>query len=363
MTKRSVRVMARLLLSLALTSCGGGGGGDTPPGGAVTTIAGLARQYGSADGAGADARFFQPGGVAVDATGAVFVADTYNSTIRKVTPDGSGYTVSTVAGLALSTGTANGVGSNARFDHPEGLALDGAGNLYVVDTNNGSVRKLTWNGSAYAVTTIATALHYPRGVAVDGSGNVYVTDTNDATVRKLTWDGATYTGSVIAGATGVEGSADGDGLTLARFTYPTGITIDAAGNLYLLDSNRQTLRKLTKGASAYTVGTIAGLAGQGGSADGAGAAARFGTPRGLTVDAAGDVLFVADTNNSIIRKVTRAGAGYSVTTLTGQVNNSDPLDGTLAQARFAGPTSIARDASGDLYVADLTGHTVRKITF
>ena len=152
----------------------------------VTTLAGLAGSSGSANGTGSAARFYYPFGVAVDSAGNVYVADTGNNTIRKVTPAG---VVTTLAGLAGSSGSADGTGSAARFNYPSGVAVDSAGNVYVADTGNNTIRKVTPAG---VVTTLAglagspgsadgtgsaARFYYPHGVAVDSAGNVYVADT------------------------------------------------------------------------------------------------------------------------------------------------------------------------------------------
>jgi len=159
----------------------------------ITTFAGPDESPGAIDGTGSAARFAWPYGVAVDGSGNVYVADTYNSTIRKITP---GCVVSTLAGLAGSLGSADGTGSAARFKLPYGVAVDGSGNVYVADTQNYTIRKITPAG---VVTTLAGLVGYygsadgtasaarfrdPSGVAVDGSGNAYVADTNNCTIRK-----------------------------------------------------------------------------------------------------------------------------------------------------------------------------------
>jgi sugar lactone lactonase YvrE len=163
------------------------------PGGVVTTLAGLAGSYGTNDGTGSAARFFNPEGVATDSSGNVYVADTWNHTIRKITPAG---VVTTLAGLAGSFGSADGTGSAARFYHPGGVATDSSGNVYVAEIANSTIRQITPGG---VVTTLAglagsvgsadgtgsaALFHYPHGVATDSSGNVYVADDGNYTIRK-----------------------------------------------------------------------------------------------------------------------------------------------------------------------------------
>ncbi|MCX6923551.1 MAG: immunoglobulin domain-containing protein, partial [Verrucomicrobia bacterium] len=278
--------------------------------GVVTTLAGSAGLSGSADGTGNTARFSQPTGVAVDSAGNVYVADTDNHTIRKVTPAG---VVTTLAGLAGTSGSADGTGSAARFYYPSGVAVDTACNVYVADTLNSTIRKVTPGG---VVTTLAglagtsgsadgtgsaARFYYPSGVAVDTAGNVYVTDRNNYTVRMVTPVGQVVT---LAGLAGANGSADGTG-SAARFYYPSGVTVDTAGNVYVADYGNYTIRRIT---TARLVTTIGGIAGVGTSQDGGGTAALFYYPYGIAVDSAGN-LFVADSGNNRISKGTPVQSG------------------------------------------------------
>ena len=239
----------------------------------LTTLAGSAGQLGSADGSGSAARFSGPVGVACDAAGNVYVTDTYNDTIRKITPTGD---VTTLAGSVGQAGSADGTGSAARFDLPHGIACDAAGNVYVGDWNNNTVRKIdpagqvtTFAGSpgnpGSADGTGSAASFYNAGaLACDAAGNVYVADFAGNTVRKITPAGVVTT---LAGSAPSEGSADGTG-SAARFNSPQGIACDAAGNLYVADTFNDTIRKVTP---AGVVTTLAGSPGMQGSADGTGA--------------------------------------------------------------------------------------------
>ena len=303
-------------------------------GGVVTTLAGAAFFYGNADGAGSVARFSYPNGVAVDSSGNVYVADTLNHTIRKITAGG---VVTTLAGTAVSIGSADGTGHAARFSSPNGVAVDSSGNIYVADTYDSKIRKIT---ALRVVTTLggsAAQFSNPRGVAVDSFGNVYVAATDSSIIRKITIDGVVTT---LAGTAGSIGNADGVG-NAARFDYPRGVAVDSSGNVYVADTGNSTIRKIT---AAGVVTTLAGTAGSIGNADGTGAAARFDHPQGVAVDSSANV-YVADTSNHTIRKITALGV---VTTLAGNA--------------VSYPSGVAVDSFGNVYVADTGNHTIRKIT-
>jgi uncharacterized delta-60 repeat protein len=324
------------------------------------TLAGLAGSFGSTDGTGSAARFVYPYGLATDSAGNVYVADGYNHTIRKITPAG---VVTTLAGLAGGAGSADGTGSAARFNNPFGVATDSAGNVYVADSYNNTIRKITPVG---VVTTLAglagsvgsadgtgsaARFNFPTGVATDSAGNVYVADTSNYTLRKITPAGVVTT---LAGLAGSLGSADGTG-SAARFNNPYGVATDLAGNVYVADTFNSTIRKITP---AGVVTTLAGPVGSFsfGSADGTSSAARFYRPYGVATGSAGNV-YVADTDNHTIRKITPAGV---VTTLAGLALSSGSADGTGSAARFYLPSGVATDSAGNVYVADTSNHTIRK---
>ena len=328
--------------------------------GAVTTLAGTPHRSGSADGTGAEARFSSPDGLVVDSGGNLYVADQLNHTIRKVTAGG---VVTTVAGLAGVPGSTDGAGALARFNTPTGLALDTAGNLYIADRENHTIRRMTAAGVVSTLAGVASMegsadgpaakAHFfsPSGVAVDGTGNVYVGELNNAAVRKISASGMVTT---LAGDAEQPGSVDGVG-DVARFSSVLGLAVDAAGNVIVTDEGNDTIRKISP---AGIVTTLAGMPGMWDSSDGVGAAARFGGPAGLAIAPNGSV-YVADRANHTIRQVTAAGV---VTTLAGTASKRGAANGTGADARFSDPTFIASDAEGNVYVADTTGYTIRKVT-
>ena len=319
----------------------------------VTTLAGSTSGF--ANGTGPTAQFALPANVVVDSTGMVFVADYSYNRIRKVTPAG----VVTVFAGSTGSGNVDGTGAAARFANPYGLAIDSADTIYVADTSNSRIRKVTSDG---VVTTLAGStngsadgngsaaqFYNPRGVAVDSTGVVYVADTINHRIRKITPAGDVTT---FAGSTG--GYADGNG-TAARFSSPWGMGTDASGNVYVADMNNHRIRKITPAGDVTTFAGPTSVGSSDGYVDGNGPAARFYSPRAITVDASGNV-YVADTLNHRIRKITPAG---DVTTVAGSTNGY--ADGATGTAQFASPAGIAIDSNGIFYVSDTSNNRIRKI--
>ena len=324
-----------------------------------TTLAGTSGLGGSTDGTGGTARFQNPRGIAVDAVGNVFVADTGSNTIRKISSSGL---VSTFAGSAGRAGSANGTGAAASFFGPQGLTTDASGTIFITE-NNHTIRRIT---SGAVVTTLAglpavngttdgigsaARFNVPSGVALDSAGNLYVADSSNHTIRKISASGTVTT---LAGSPDLPGTADGTGAG-ARFNLPSGVAIDAAGNLYVADFANHTIRKIT---GAGVVSTLAGTPGTSGASNGAGLAARFSYPSGIAVDASGRI-FVADQSNHTIRAVTAAGV---VTTVAGGTGITGSTNGTGSATRFYYPTDVAVDRAGNLYVAESFSQTIRKGT-
>lgn len=329
------------------------------PAGVVSTFAGKPGVCDSTDGIGFAARFCHPSGVAVDAAGNVYVADTDNSTIRKITPAA---VVSTLAGTASKTGSTDTKDGSPSFNHPQGVAADALGNVYVADTNSSTIRKIT---AAGVVTTLAgmagtigssdtgtPLFNLPAGIAIDAAGNIYVADTNNRTIRKINAAGVVTTLAGVAGSPGATDDTNG-GTGAGRFNLTYGVAVDSTGTVYVVDPYNFSIRKITPGGS---VSTWAG--GVEGALDGIGTAARFEYPLGIAVDSAGYV-YVADTDNYEIRKINPSGV---VSTLAGQVEQVGAVDGTGGAARFNEPQGVVVDSKGNIYVADHINSAIRKIT-
>ena len=203
------------------------------PAGVVTTLAGSSTQ-GFAEGTGTAAKFNWPQGVAVDATGNVFVADTGNIRIRIITATG---VVTTFAGNTV--GTADGIGTAAQFDSPQGLAIDGAGTIFVADSYNNRIRKITALGVVTTMTGTVGQFYYPHSLAVDAGGNLFVADTDNYRIRKIT-----ATGEITTYAGGTGGFADGTG-TAAKFNEPAGISVATDGTIFVADRMNFRIRKIT----------------------------------------------------------------------------------------------------------------------
>ena len=366
-----------LMTAAILSACGGGGsnvatsspvnGGNTGTSGtsgtsgstgtvstgSITLLAGNVGGPGIVDGTGTNARFSGLNGITLDASGNIYVGD--DRRVRKISPAG---VVTTFAGGEF--GSAEGVGSSVKFYKAQHMATDAAGNIYVLDPYSCLVRKLTpaavsstlagsvCSGAMADGQGSAVSFAMLSGMTIDSAGNLYIADEH--TIRKLTPAGVVTT---MAGKRGVSAADDGPG-TNARFFWPSGLATDNTGNVYIADSYNHSIRKMTP---AGAVTTIAGRAGETGSVDGTVAASRFNTPRAVAVDTAGNI-YVADTFNSVIRKITQAGMVSTVAGSSGQVGIDD---GTGAAARFAQPMAIIGDSAGNLYVADAGNFNVRKI--
>jgi len=311
----------------------------------------------SLDGARAAAAFASPIAVAVDKQGGLFVSDMVTRLLRKVSPSGD---VSTFAGNTAAAGAADGNGTAASFRGLAGLALDADGNVYGADFAGNTIRKITpaadvttfaGNGAGITLDGQGTAAGFnaPISVATGPDGTLYVVEIGGNVVRKITPDG---TVSTLAGA-GRNGFADGRG-NAAYFNGAFGIAVDAGGTVYVADTGNSRIRKITPDG---VVTTFAG-SNQVGNDDGTGSAASFGAPFGLAIDTDGN-LYVSDIDGGLIRRITPAGV---VSTLAGQAGVYGAQNGAGPAASFTEPAGLAVDAAGSVYVADSGSNLIRKIT-
>jgi len=316
----------------------------------VATVAGV-EIFGLQDGTGPDARFRNPEGVAISPEGDIIVADRANNSIRKVTAEG---VVTTIFGDG-SIGFADGDPSVAKLNYPWKVCVDKDGNIFIADNRNHAIRKISTDGLMSTVAGTGAAgyvdgpgaeaqFNLPTDVAVDNNGVLYVADNGNHRIRKITPDGVV---STVAG--GAAGFADGD-LATALFRNPSGLTVDADGNIYVADRLNHRIRKID--VASGKVSTVAG-AGTTGTRDGLASEAQFNNPYGIEVDTDGSIV-VADLSNSKIRLIENG----SVTTIAG--SSTGFLDGAGIISKFSSPTDVAI-LDGIIYVADLGNHRIRKI--
>jgi len=334
------------------------------PAGVITTVAGNGTFGFSGDnGPATSAGLYLPSGVAVDASGNLYIADTANNRTRKVTPAG---VITTVAGNGTSGFSGdNGPATSAGLNGPVGVAVDTGGNLYIADHGNDRIRKVTPAG---VITTVAgngtfgfsgdngpatsASLGSPSGVAVDASGNLYIAD--QYRIRKVTPAGVitTVAGNGTSGFGGDNGPA-----TSAGLSSPSGVAVDTGGNLYIADAGNDRIRKVTP---AGVITTVAGNGTPGFSGDnGPATSAQLLLPVGVAVDAGGN-LYIADRFNARIRKVTPAGV---ITTVAGNGDHGFSGDnGPATSASLSNPSGVAVDTGGSLYIADRFNNRIRKVT-
>ena len=336
------------------------------PAGVISTVAGTGVASYSGDGGPAtSAALNNPEGVLADSAGNVYIADSRNSRVRKIAPNGI---ISTIAGNGTDAYPSDGVpATNTSLVSPAGMALDATGNLYVAQESWSRIRKINTAGIISTVAgsnstngfsgdggpAASASLYDPRDVAMDAAGSLYIADSQNNRIRKVTPDG---TISTLAGNGSFHSSGDGGPATGASLDTPVGVAVDAAGNIYIADEDSSRVRKVTAGAG----GLISAVAGNGTpsfSGDGgpASAAAIF-TPAGAAVDAAGNV-YIVDSGNDRIRKVTTGG---TISTVAG--GGTQDGDGIPATSARMAPTAMAVDVSGNLYIADSGTRRIRKVS-
>jgi hypothetical protein len=325
-------------------------------------IAGTIGVAGWMDGTNGAAEFELPQGIRVGPNGVLYVVDWYNNDVRAVTPVGTNWVVTTIAGTDQSnSGAQEGTNGTIQFNAPVDLAVDQGGSIYVVDNGNHSVRKLTPMGPNWVSSTIATGLNQPYAITIDAATNLYVSDTGDNVIREVSPTAGGWTVTTIAGTISSGGAADGTN-GVAQFRHPAGIAVDQAGNLFVGDADNYAVRKITPVGGNWVVTTIAGTLGNEGWSDGTNGDAAFDSsftpldsPMAVAVDTNGNV-YVADFNNALIRKVSPVGSNWVTTTLAGLYNGIGSFGasqrGTGTNAIFGYPAGIAADASGHLFVVD-----------
>jgi hypothetical protein len=335
-----------------------------------STFAGSNGTGGSTDGTNAQARFTAPSGVTVDTGGVVFVTDA--NAIRKATRSGSNWVVTTLAGTIQFHGSNDGTNAVARFNYPQGITVDNGGALYVADSYNNAIRKVTPAGTNWVVTTIAgvagtltsgwadgtngnARFDNPYGVALDNNANLYVADTGNSVIRKITAAGTNWVVSTVAGTAGLIGSLDGTN-DLARFNHPAALAVGGDGTIYISDFANHTIRKMRLFGTNWAVTTLAGLGGSPGSTDGLGNAAKFNQPLGLAVEQGG-YLDLVDSANNTLRRISPAG---QTTTIGGIPGFAGGIDGVGTAARFNAPAGLGLDSTNRLYVADGLNFSLRQ---
>jgi sugar lactone lactonase YvrE len=330
--------------------------------GVITIVAGTGDLGFDGDGAAAtSALLFEPEGVAVDGAGNLFIADTQNHRVRKV--DGLTGTITTVAGTGVPGFSGDGVASAAELDFPSAVAVDGLGNVYISDTVNERIREVDTQGTITTIAgngsigfsgdgaaAIAAQLDAPTGIAVDAAGNVYFADTSNYRIRRV--DVITEQISTVAGTcTGMCSPAfggDGGPATSAQLAQPYGVAVDGAGNIFIADTFNQRIRKVD---ASGTITTLAGNGSAGSSGDGGPAiSAELYEPGGVAVAAAGSV-YIADSHGDRIRAVDATTS--AIATIAG--NGTNLVGGGAATSLpLNSPEAVRADALGDLYIADQT---------
>jgi sugar lactone lactonase YvrE len=340
------------------------------PSGIISTLAGKAVEgiggfagYSGDEGPATSALLYYPSAVTTDSDGNLFIADRGNLRIRKVSPSGI---ITTVAGNGSEGyGGDGGPATSAQLKSPYGMAVDSAGDLFILDSDNHCIRKV----SSGIITTVAgngskgyggdggpatsAQLNKPLGAALDSSGNLYIADSENCRVRKVSSSGIITT---VAGNGFVTFSGDGGPAVLAQLKNPIAVAVDTAGNLFITDEANRRIRKVS---ASGIITTVAGNGNWGISGDGGPATSAMLTPFGIAVDSAGN-LFIVDNNAYRIRKVSASGI---ITTVVGYGYSGFKGDGGPAtSAQLQNPFGLAVDSAGNLFIADTMNRRIRKVS-
>ena len=332
--------------SASPTTSGGSTGANV-----ISRVAGIGAWGRPTPGPALSSKMDDPNAIAVDASGNVYIADGGNNEVEKVTPGG---TLSIIAGTGTSGLPTAGPATSSELNGPDGVAVDSSGNVYIADTGNNVVEKVTPGGtlSIIAGTTSNSVIFYPEGVAVDSSGNVYIADTGNNVVEKVTPGG---TLSTIAG-TGASGAPSAGSAVTSKLSRPQDVSVDSSGNVYIADTGNNVVEKVTSGG---TLSIIAGTGASGVPTPGTATAQKLNAPGGVALDSSGSV-YIADTSNNLIEKVTPQGM---LSIVAGNGSQGSSTTGLAADSPFGYPVGVAVDASGAIYVADWNWNWIDKIVY
>lgn len=335
----------------------------------ISTIAGTGTSdFGGDGGPATAAQLDYPGGVAKDGAGNIYIADTDNRRIRKIAPNGI---IRTVAGNGVSPAGTRGDGglaTDAQLNDPTGVAVDSNGNIFIADPADHRIRKVSTDGTISTMAgtgtpgfggdggpATAAQLWAPRDVAVDSAGNLFIADFSNHRVRKIGTDG---TISTVAGDGTAGFNSDGIPATAARLNYPNGVALDGTGNLFIADKENHRVRKIPMDGS--TISTVAGAGTAGFGGDGSSASsAQLNSPTGVALDNAGN-LFVVDHLNERIRKINLSTGTISTVAGAGTCGFSGD-GGPATEAAFCGSNGMAVDSWGNLYITDPANNRIRMV--
>ncbi len=337
-----------------------------------TTIAGTPGVGGSADGTNAAAKFNFPVGIALDGHGGVYVCDQLNNTVRQLTVDGTNWVVRTVAGSAGVRGWADGTNGDAQLDRPTGIAVDSFGDVFVSDKYNNTIRKLTPEGTNWVVTTVAgtpgiygsrddtnnaASFWGPAGLTINKSNHIFVADSSNHIIRRVVPEGTNWIVATVAGTALNFGSEDGVN-SVASFNYPWALTADPSGVLFVADYGNQLVRRIEPINGDWVTTTVGGVLDVRGTNDGPGLQATFYDLNGIGSGTASNV-FVADYGNHTVRWLTQNGSDFYVSTIGGMPKVSGTNDGVGGEALFNHPKDVCVDSTGALFICDAKNNTIR----